>query len=283
MIESGGAAVEIEGFAGGMAERTRDKIRNHGGNILRLKNFRRFDVFLSHQGLKHLGIDGTGSNGDNANTERSTFAGGDAREHVDADLGDGIGAESGKRVLCGAGGDIDDGAGVVCGFGGAFELGLHDRPDGSGGVEGGGEVGAEECVPLVVRRLHEFAAQHHAGIVDENVDSAPRSENLLDHAVDSIAVGHVGDNGKGGLVLLLELVCESGEGGFGAADECESIAEVAEAESCGTADAPGGSSDDGDFLHGVHEARGGRGGTLESGAESILSRFQSQETGAERA
>ena len=70
--------------------------------------------------------------------------------------------------------------------------GLHHRPGGGAGEEErAAQVDVDHRVPLLVLHADDHVVAGDAGIVDQDVQPTPQLDDLVDHLVDAVAMGHV--------------------------------------------------------------------------------------------
>src|ERR1043165_2211630 len=101
-------------------------------------------------------------------------------EADDGGLRGGVVDGRGERADGPDGGDVEDGA---------FALADHLLVDGLGDGEEAVDVGVDDIVPSAVGRGGEVVAAVDGGVVDEDVDAAPLSDQLARHVLEADAVG----------------------------------------------------------------------------------------------
>ena len=153
-----------------------------------------------------------------------------------AGLGGGVVGLAGITLHAGDGRDADDATPTLLG---------HRTHEALGPVEGGGEIGGDHVVPVLVGHRHDELVAGDAGVVDEDLDGAELGVDLLAGLGDRGGVGDVDLEGLGLLALGEDIVGDL-HAGVGLRDAKHGVAVGGETFRDGLADAATGSGDEGD-------------------------------------
>src|SRR4051794_5297875 len=120
-------------------------------------------------------------------------------EGADRPLGRAVDAVAGARDAARHRADVDDVARALL---------EHDRQRGVRAVQKPEDVDLDHRAPLVGRRVDDRAEQHHAGVVDEDVEAAELGVGALDEGARLCLVGDVGRDGERAAAGAVDLLRE---------------------------------------------------------------------------
>ena len=121
----------------------------------------------------------------------------------EARLRDGVGDRGAGRPEARDRGDVDDASRALL---------LHHRADGLGQQHRAGQVDVDDLGPFLVGQAVEIGEGDRlvvGGIVHEDVEPAETLHDIVDQALDLVALGHIAGKGGGRNLVLFEIAGDS--------------------------------------------------------------------------